>query len=91
MVEGIPSSVEDVLEGNYAVLLSLPRLVALASIPDASEMTIDNLQNWFQKFRVAIHEKTFAAIKAEDAEVLMDILATGVAALLSFVQENVTG
>lgn len=81
---------EDVLGGNHLALLSLSHLVRLANLPDVPNK-IANLQTWFQQFRVAIHEKTFAAIKSRNAVGLMDVLATGVAALLHFVQENITG
>lgn len=89
-ISGRIQDVDNVVEGNYGVLLSLGHLTSLAGLEAAPE-GVAALPAWFQKFRIAIHDRTFAALQDGQRDDLMSILATAVAALLTFVQENITG
>lgn len=89
-MSGTVEAVDTVVAGNYDALLSLDHLASLAGLEPAPA-GVTTLPTWFQKFQMAVHDQMFSALQHERTNNLMGILATGVAALLNFAQENVTG
>ncbi|GMH46024.1 hypothetical protein BSKO_13988 [Bryopsis sp. KO-2023] len=82
--------VEHVLKGEYNAVFSHPEFRALAKLDDLSQSK-RVLSERIQNFRMSVHDATFAAIQEGNSEVLMGILSMGVAALSTFVCDNLTG